>query len=129
MPIFRRRRWFHGRPIRGTVDIGWFKPDGNDMTEDDWNTSFARAIGVFLNGEAIPHRDTRGQRIRDDSFLLLFNAAPEPVQWTLPPAWPGPWHPVLDTSQRLPVTGSVPSQARVTTGGRSLVLLRRPRAA
>jgi glycogen operon protein len=128
-PIFRRRRWFHGRPIRGTVDIGWFKPDGNDMTEDDWNTSYARAIGVFLNGEAIPHRDTRGQRIRDDSFLLLFNAAPEPVQWTLPPAWPGPWHPVLDTSQRLPVTGSVPSQARVTTGGRSLVLLRRPRAA
>jgi glycogen operon protein len=88
-PIFRRRRWFHGRPIRGTVDIGWFKPDGNDMTEDDWNTSFARAIGVFLNGEAIPHRDTRGQRIRDDSFLLLFNAAPEPVQWTLPPGVAG----------------------------------------
>jgi glycogen operon protein len=126
-PIFRRRRWFHGRPIRGTVDIGWFKPDGNEMSEDDWNTSFARAIGIFLNGEAIPGRDARGQRLVDDSFLLLFDAGAEPVEWTLPTHWPGPWQPVLDTTDGVHENGAAPAGPRVTTRARSVVLLRRPR--
>src|SRR3989442_411039 len=79
--IFRRRRWFQGRPIRGTVDIGWFKPDGQSMTDEDWEVWHARTLGVFLNGKAIAGRDERGRRIVDDSFLLLFNAHSDAIEW------------------------------------------------
>ncbi len=123
--MFRRRRWFHGRPIRGTVDIGWFKPDGTEMNEDDWNADFARAVGVFLNGDAIPTRDARGRRIVDDSFLLLFNAGAEPIEWTLPAAWEGPWERVLQTAS--PDAEPRSESARVTTRGRSVIVLQRRR--
>jgi glycogen operon protein len=109
------------------VDIGWFKPDGTEMTEGDWTSAPAPAIGVFLNGDAIPDRDSRGQRIADDSFLLLFNGMPDPAEWTIPPAWPGPWHPALDTTQA--VADELPPAVgeRVTLPARSIVVLRRPR--
>jgi glycogen operon protein len=96
-PVFRRRRYFQGRPIRSVVDVGWFKSDGSEMDDDDWNAEFAKSIGMFLNGEAIPHRDPRGQRIVDDSFLLLLNAHDEPIEWTVPALWGGPWHLVVAT--------------------------------
>ncbi|MEW6475492.1 MAG: glycogen debranching protein GlgX [Actinomycetota bacterium] len=75
-PVFRRRRFFQGRPIWGDElsDIGWFRPDGEEMRDDDWRAGFAKAVGVFLNGEEIPDPDPRGRRIVDDSFLVLFNA-------------------------------------------------------
>ena len=35
-PVFHRRRWFQGRPIHAQVtDIGWFTPDGAEMTQED----------------------------------------------------------------------------------------------
>jgi glycogen operon protein len=95
-PVLRRRRWFQGVPIRGSVDLGWFKPDGTEMSDQDWNSG-AAAVGVFLNGEAITDRDRRGQRVTDDSFLLLFNGHHEPVKWTLPQQWGQTWELVLDT--------------------------------
>jgi glycogen operon protein len=70
-PVFRRRRWFQGRPIRGTVDIGWFKPSGKAMTDKDWVAGHERSLGVFLNGKAIPGHDERGKPLLDDSFLLV----------------------------------------------------------
>src|SRR6202140_3535554 len=70
-PAFRRRRFFQGRPIRGTLDIGWFKPDGKSMTDKDWNVGYARSLGVFLNGKAIQGHDEHGRPITDDSFILL----------------------------------------------------------
>src|SRR6266567_4270771 len=57
--VFRRRRFFQGRPIRGAVDIAWFKPDARQMTDQDWNSRHARSLGVFLNGRAIPGHDER----------------------------------------------------------------------
>ncbi len=55
---FRRRRFFQGRPIRGNEvgDIGWFKPDGEHMSDDDWNSGYAKSIGVYLNGDADSRR-------------------------------------------------------------------------
>ena len=75
-PVFRRRRFFQGRPIKGSdiEDIVWLRPDGAPMTEHDWNSGYARTLAVFLNGEGIPERDPLGERVVDDSFLLLFNA-------------------------------------------------------
>src|SRR6185312_6878071 len=71
-PVFRRRRFFEGKPIRSgdeVRDIAWFTPHGTEMTPEEWNTSGHKCIGVFLNGEAIDAPDARGQRVVDDSFL------------------------------------------------------------
>ncbi len=115
-PTFRRRRYFQGRPIRGTIDLGWCSPDGNEMTDEDWEVGHARSVGLFINGEAITERDPRGQRIVDDSFLLLFSAHHEPIDWTLPMQWGGPWRVVLDTSgthkESVPVGGTLAVAAR-----------------
>ena len=68
--IFRRRRWFQGRPLRsaGVADIAWFRPDGTPMNDEDWQTGFARSLGVFLNGRGITGRDRRGTRHEDDDI-------------------------------------------------------------
>src|SRR5919106_3079353 len=75
-PVFRRRRWFLGAPIRGSAarDIVWMRPDGEEMSDEDWQNSFAKSMGVFLNGRAIPGTDERGEPVVDDSFYLMFNA-------------------------------------------------------
>ena len=101
-PLFRRRRWFQGRPIRGTLDIGWFKPDSSSMDDADWNSGFARSLMVFLNGDAIPEPDEKGQRISDDHFLLMFNAHTDPVKFVVPTADFGDnWRVRLDTATGL----------------------------
>ncbi|HEX3067008.1 MAG TPA: glycogen debranching protein GlgX [Thermoanaerobaculia bacterium] len=104
-PVFQRRRWFYGRPLRGAdvSDIGWFKPDGGEMTDDDWQNAFTRSIGVFLSGQGIPAPDERGQPIVDDSFLILFNAHYEPMPFRLPTGpWGDRWESVIDTSHPVP---------------------------
>jgi isoamylase len=124
-PVLRRRRWFQGRPIRGTVDLGWFKPDGTEMGDEDWDSGLANAVGVFLNGEAITDRDRRGQRVTDDSFLLLFNAQPDALDWTLPDQWGKRWETVLDTDGVEREGESFDSGQSVPVGGRSLVVFQR----
>ena len=85
-PVFQRRKWFQGRPIHGRTisDLAWFNPDGSEMTEEQWQIGFSKAIGVFLNGEEIPRVGPQGQRIIDESFLLFFNAHWEMIEFTLP---------------------------------------------
>ena len=87
-PNFQRRKWFEGRDVWGTglSDIGWFNPDGTEMTQEQWNDDFAKTIGVFLNGEEIPSPGPRGERIVDDSFLLLFNGHSEMMEFKIPEA-------------------------------------------
>ncbi len=97
-PAFQRRRWFHGRSLRGTPDLSWFKPDGTRMTDEDWDIGHSQSVGVFLNGEGIAAPDARGQRITDDSYLLLFNAHHEPIEWQMPDEWGQIWQPVIDTT-------------------------------
>ena len=96
--VFRRRRWFKGRSIRGLDDMAWFRPDGIEMNDADWEQGFARSVGVFMNGEAIASRDPYGQRIRDDTFLCLFSASEFPLDWVLPPAtWGRLWEVALNS--------------------------------
>jgi isoamylase len=122
-PIFRRRRWFQGRPIRGTVDIGWFKPTGRSMTDKDWEASHARSLGVFLNGKAIQAPDDRGRPITDDSFILLFNAHTEDVKWTIPAEYGRAWRLVLDTARLQPESDPPEVAGRITTSARSVAVL------
>ncbi len=121
--VFRRRRWFQGRPIRGAVDIAWFKPDGNPMTDRDWVARHARALGVFLNGKAIPGHDARGRQFVDDSFLLLFNGYARAIPWALPNDFGGQWRIILDTDRLQPESDPEPLTGRVLTRARTVVLL------
>jgi len=103
--VFQRRRWFYGRPLRGAdvSDIGWFKPDGEQMTDEDWQSAFARSIGVFLSGQGIPTPNARGEQIVDDSFYLLFNAHFEPMPFRLPTCpWGDRWEIAIDTNKPIP---------------------------
>jgi len=133
-PVFRRRRFFHGRPVSGThddlTDIAWFTPAGEEMTKQDWSTSYAKSLTVFLNGNAISEPDRRGGKIVDDSFLLMFNAHSEPLEFTVPADHGDAWTVVVDTAKpTLPAPGTGP---RVKAGDalwlpdRSLLVLQRP---
>ena len=85
-PAFRRRRFFEGKPIRTgdqVRDIAWLTTAGVEMTPEDWNSGF-KCVSVFLNGEAIPSPNLRGERVLDDSFLLCFNAHGKPVDLVTP---------------------------------------------
>jgi isoamylase len=127
-PVLRRRRWFQGRPIRGTVDLGWCKPDGTEMTDEDWEDGPANAVGVFFNGEAMNDRDRRGQRVTDDSFLLLFNAQAATIDWTLPAQWGKQWAALLDTTSADREGEAFDSGQAIPVGGRSLVVFQRSAA-
>jgi glycogen operon protein len=99
-PVFRRRKFFQGRPIHGTglADIGWFGPDGTEMNEEQWLSGKVVALGMFLNGDEISEPGPRGERIVDDSFLVLLNG-PDPVSFRLPNGkWAGTFELVLDTA-------------------------------
>jgi isoamylase len=131
-PIFRRQRFFQGRPIRGSnvEDIAWLRPDGDPMSDEDWNNGYAGTVAVFLNGRGIPDRDQLGSRIIDDSFLLLINAYYEQVTFTLPDHTYGPrWETVIDTADpHLSNTGRARSGPKDehTVPARSIRVLRTP---
>jgi glycogen operon protein len=131
-PIFRRQRFFQGRPIKGSNidDIAWLRPDGEQMTEEDWDTGYA-TIAVFLNGQGIPDRNELGERIVDDSFLLLINAHHEEITFTLPDEGYGRrWEVVVDTADpQLSDTGGEPLEAGQAHGvaARAMKVLRNQR--
>jgi glycogen operon protein len=129
-PVFRRRRFFQGRPIHGSdvVDIAWFKPDGDQMSEDDWAKGYARAISVFLNGEAIPSPSPRGEPVQDDSFFMLFNGSDDVVSFRFPEgAWGDRWDVILDTAAPLVEPGEqmVKAGEELDADARTVVVLKR----
>jgi isoamylase len=124
-PVLRRRRWFQGLPIRGTIDLGWCKPDGTEMGDEDWDSGLVNSVGVFLNGEAITDRDRRGQQVTDDSFLLLFNAHSGSVDWSLPGQWGKRWEAVFDTSAGDREGESFDAGLTVPVAGHCVVVFRR----
>jgi isoamylase len=114
-PVFRRRRFFTG-PGEGAMgqpgDIAWFTPSGREMTDADWKTGYAKAMGVFLNGDAITEPDPRGEPVRDETFLLLFSADSQPARFTLPAEDFGhTWEVVLDTGAAARSEGGRPALA------------------
>ncbi|AHH17202.1 glycogen debranching enzyme GlgX [Nocardia nova SH22a] len=128
-PVFRRRRFFDGPPATGARhrDIAWFTPGGAEMTTADWDTGFARSLAVFLNGDAIAEPGPRGERVRDDSFLLCFNAHDAPLDFAVPgPDFGAHWSVALDCSTP---TGradtTYPAAATVAVPARCLLVLRR----
>ncbi|MCD9623515.1 glycogen debranching protein GlgX [Rhabdothermincola salaria] len=133
--VFRRRKFFQGQPIMDEHidDIGWFTPAGTPMSTSDWQTGTNLCVGVFLNGEALPGRGPRGERLTDASFFAVFNAWDDTVEFRLPDETYGPvWTTVLDTAHddpnlAFPRKGEhrFIARAPVSVIARSVVLLRR----
>jgi glycogen operon protein len=132
-PVFRRRRFFSGQAAAdGLQDIVWLTPAGRTMTDNDWQTGYARSLTVFLNGDAITEPGLRGEPVRDDSFLLLFNANREPVAFTVPGVRFGPgWEVLISTATAVGAPAPGPTGTvivrpgwRIELAGRSIMVLR-----
>jgi glycogen operon protein len=131
-PSLGRPRFFQGRKIRGSTveDLAWFRPDGEPMTDQEWDEGWARAIAMRLGGKALLEVDAEGNRLVDDDLFLLLNGHFEPVAFTLPTnGTDDRWAVVVDT-----VNGDVQakgSERVIAAGetfdvpGRSLLLLQR----
>ncbi|MEI6413271.1 MAG: glycogen debranching protein GlgX [Pseudomonadota bacterium] len=124
-PVFHRRHFLQGRTIRGiNKDIQWFKPDGLEMTNEEWVRDFAHALGVYLAGDALDECDRRGRPVRDGNFLLLFNAHHEEIHFHLPAPHPdGSWQVTLDTYDTTRQTRCYAGGQTYPLQGRSLALL------
>ncbi|WP_127127845.1 glycogen debranching protein GlgX [Georgenia sp. SYP-B2076] len=130
-PVLRRRRFFAGSAEHGGEseigDIEWFTPAGEHMADEDWGVSYARSVMVFLNGQAIPEPDARGERIIDDSVLGLLNADGKAIEFTLPDASFGSsWVTVLDTATPKPVAKKRAPGSTIRVEGRSTIILMQP---
>jgi glycogen operon protein len=131
-PVFRRRDFFQGRPLRGSTvrDIVWLQPDGTEMTAQEWGQDFARALAVFLAGDGLNEVDGRGRAVFDDSFLLLFNADANAVSFVIPAdlcRLPGTL--LLDTALPDAIEGAALDPARpYALAARALALIRYARA-
>ena len=109
-------------------DISWFSPDGTEMTEEDWDAGQTRSIQVFINGNQINVPDERGEIPHDDSFVLIFHAAPEDEQIKLPELkWGKTWRRVFDTARGFcgDEIESFEAGTTLTVLGRSMWLLQR----
>jgi glycogen operon protein len=106
-PVLRRRRWFEGVPLHGSglSDIGWFTPQGEEMTDEEWGQGFVKSVAVFLNGTIFSSTDIHGEAVPNASFCMLFNAHSEPVDFRLPSIeWGDGWELEVDTDQpKVPV--------------------------
>jgi len=128
-PVFRRRRFFDGRPSASPHqmrDIYWLTRDGVEMTSDDWHSGI-KFVAVGLNGEALREPDARGERIIDDSFLLCFNAHASAIDFVIPETpYARKWQAVIDTFHPQGATEQhVVAGDRITVQGRSVVVLKR----
>src|SRR5579885_140663 len=111
-PNFRRRKFFQDRKISPSSvekqhvdgleiqDICWYRPDGEQMTEEEWTAGWVRCLGMRLSGRTLSDVDRYGDPIRDDSFLYCLNPHHEPITFYLPPCSATcSWSVVLDTRQ------------------------------
>jgi isoamylase len=125
-PVFRRRKFFQGRDISGfgVKDLLWLKPDGEEMSRQDWNDADVLTLGLLLAGDAVGEMDRDGRPIFDDTFLLLLNACHEEHSYRLPKA--KHWQVLFDTfrpsAEPVPLSGK--KKSIFTLGPRSLALLR-----
>jgi isoamylase len=101
-PVFHRRSFFQGRPIKGAnvKDVLWLKPGGGEMSEEEWRDPSVRCVGMFLSGQGLDETDERGRKLRDENFLVLLNAHHEDLEFMLPAFSGGArWSAWMDTSR------------------------------
>ncbi len=130
-PVFCRRKWFKGQPIkgRGVEDIAWFGPDGEEMSDEQWNVDYAKSLGIFFNGKGIHSPNERGETIRDNSFYVIFNASHEQTHFQLPPIKYGEkWQKILNTAEAAfcDVEEVFEPKQTILAEGRCVILMMQP---
>ncbi len=84
-PVFRRTTFFAGEPDEnGLADVFWFRPDGRRMARRESGPRGDGRLGVFVNGNALRTVTPEGEPVRDDSFVVIFNAHHESTTFVLP---------------------------------------------
>jgi glycogen operon protein len=127
-PSLHRQRFFSGQLGRGhkRQDIAWFRRDGKEMTNRHWTSGERQSLGMLLNGEMIRDRGPRGERIVDDTLLVLLHSHHEDTRWQMPTGWGARWEVLVDTA--LPDepagTRTVGAGEALPVTSRSLVILR-----
>jgi glycogen operon protein len=127
-PVFRRRRFFEGQLVRGNGehDIAWHRPNGERMTDHDWQVGYARSLAVFLNGQGINSLGPRGEHVSDDDFLVLFNANRDAMAFCVPSDLrEGTWRRVLDSAHPDAAATVVVVEQPVEVAGFAVVVLQR----
>jgi isoamylase len=125
-PVFRQQQFFDGRPLHpgGRKDLAWFGPDGIEMSEASWFDAQRHALGMYLSGDAIRTRGPRGERITDESYLLVFNGSPREVRFLLPrEPWATSYVVEVDTAE-VAEGHTLSAGVRASIAGRSFRLLR-----
>jgi glycogen operon protein len=125
--VFRRRDFFVGDEVVGSglPDVVWLRPDGEEMTDEDWSREDAHMLGVFLNGHEIPTHDRDGNPVRGASFAIFFNAHHEPAEFRLPERLGERWSLEISTDDESSRSGEVAAGEPVPVSDRSVVVLRR----
>jgi len=128
-PVLQRRRFFRGdQPWDSSEkDLAWFRPDGAEMTQEDWRKPFARSVAFLLGGDTIDTPDERGERIVGDTLLVLANAHHEAVTYRLPEVeWGQAWEILVDTAGETDLKRDlIEARSEVQVEARSLVILSR----
>ncbi|MBV8730819.1 MAG: glycogen debranching protein GlgX [Acidobacteriia bacterium] len=110
-PNLHRRKFFQDRTIspatperqvngKSEKDVTWLRPDGGEMTEEEWNAGWVRCIGVKLSGRTLDDVNGVGEPIYDDSYLIAFNPHHEPIKFYMPRAEGVAWKVLIDADPR-----------------------------
>jgi glycogen operon protein len=126
-PVFRRRDFLLGDEVRGSglPDVVWLRPDGEQMTDEDWERDDAHALSVFLNGEEIPTHDRGGNPIEGASFVIFFNAHYEPISFSVPRELGPSWTVEIATDPGVEQGTSAAAGDPIPVTSRSMLVLRR----
>lgn len=125
-PALRRRHFFQGKSLLGFgKDISWLQPDGSEMDDSRWKSPELQTIGMLLSGADIDEFNENGVRMADETLLVLFNASPNPIPFSLPRSGKK-WKLVSDTYlPKITENHEFESGSSYQLQGRSVVLMRR----
>jgi glycogen operon protein len=101
-PVLRRRQFFRGQSVssEGHKDLTWIRPDGQEMTQQEWDNPKNHTLGMLIHGNATDETDDRGRPIKGDTMILLVNGGDQPVTFKLPHIdGEGMWLEVVDTAK------------------------------
>ncbi len=129
-PVLRQRTFFLGRTGEsGVKDLAWFGADGQELSDAQWFDPAQATLAMYLDGQGIRTRGPRGERVEDDTLLLVLHLGAEDEDVVLPGApWASSYDVLLDTADERPAAGaSVAGGAALRATGRSVVLLRAAR--
>jgi isoamylase len=122
-PVLRQRAFFEGRPVPGgdgSKDLAWFGADGAELSAESWVSPDTRTIGMYLDGRGIRQRGPRGERLLDESYLLVLHGGDRDTVFLLPGLpWATSYDCIIDTAD----AGPPPAAAVRLAAGLDLPLL------